>query len=525
MRYLSRKADYNFVFFSKSKKNKKAVIIGANQNGRILAESIFDLQNYSVYCFFDEDKKVIGRKIFDLQVFDLDDLEKIVEKQNITDVFLSISIKNQQFRKKVIKSLSGISVRVQSIPNFFETIGGNLNFEDFQELDINDILGRDLVHLNKDQLNQKLSNKSILITGAGGSIGSELCKQIIIYKPRKLIIFEQSEYSLYEIHKILQSLLERISANISKVDFNNSLKLEIIPILGSVQDYKLLDDILKFYKPEIVYHAAAYKHVPLVERNVSEGIKNNIFGSLNIALASINNNVEDFVLVSTDKAVRPTNIMGASKRFAELILQALSNQKLITYNDDKFNLKEIENNTNFCIVRFGNVLGSSGSVFPLFKKQIKDGGPLTLTDLNVTRYFMSIDEATKLVIQSSCMNTKKDICEIYVLHMGDPVKIYDLAKKMIRYSGLTIKDESDLGGDIEIKLIGLRPGEKLFEELLIGNNPIKTKHEKIFKAREDFIEWKKLKLHLFHLNNFINTNDENKIFKTLKQTVIGFNPQ
>ena len=521
MRFILRKSDFNLIFFNRSNTNRKAAIVGANQNGKNLVESISYLENYNIYCFFDNDKKIIGRKIFDLPVLDLANLEFLIQKEKITDIFLSISRSDQKFRKNVISSLSNVSVRVRSIPDFFDLSDNKIRFEDLQELDINDLLARETVQLNFEQINKKLLNKKILITGAGGSIGSELCRQIVLFQPKKIILFEQSEYYLYEIQNNLQKLINKLQSNndIIKKDL-----IEIVPVLGSIQDYKLLETIFNLYNPEIVYHAAAYKHVPIVEKNVSEGLKNNIFGSLNVALVAIKFNVQDFVLISTDKAVRPTNLMGASKRFAELILQSLSNEKKITFSNDVISLNNI-NNTNFCIVRFGNVLGSSGSVVPLFKNQIKNGGPLTVTHPEVTRYFMSIDEAAKLVIQSTCINKNKKISEIFVLDMGEPVKIYDLAIKMIKYSGLTIKDQNNPDGDIEIKIIGLRSAEKLYEELLIGNNPINTSHNKIFKARENFIEWNILKVKLSELANNINSNNTNEIYKILKNLVIGYNPK
>ncbi len=522
MRFILRKSDFNLIFFNRSNSNRKAAIVGANQNGKNLVESMSYFENFNIYCFFDKDNKIIGRKIFDLPVLDLANLELIVQKEKITDIFLSISKGDQKFRKSVISSLSNVSVRVRSIPDLFDLSDNKIRFEDLQELDVNDLLERETVQLNSEQINKKLSNRIVLITGAGGSIGSELCRQIVLYQPKKIILFEQSEFYLYQIQNNIQKLINKLYLSKS---INKKYLIEIVPVLGSVQDYKVLEKIFNLYNPEIVYHTAAYKHVPIVEKNISEGLKNNIFGSLNVALVSIKNNVQDFVLISTDKAVRPTNIMGASKRFAELILQSLSNEKKIIFSNELINLDNISNNTNFCIVRFGNVLGSSGSVVPLFKNQIKNGGPVTVTHPEVTRYFMSIDEAAKLVLQSTCINQDKQISEIFVLDMGDPVRIYDLAKKMIKYSGLTIKDHNYPDGDIEIKIIGLRSAEKLYEELLIGNNPLNTGHNKIFKARENFIEWKILKGKLSELANYINSNNTNEIYKILKNLVNGYNPK
>jgi FlaA1/EpsC-like NDP-sugar epimerase len=360
---------------------------------------------------------------------------------------------------------------------------------------VEDLLGRDAVAPKVDLLNANIAGKVVMVTGAGGSIGSELCRQIIQLKPVTLVLFELSEFALYRIDKELNEYKQA-----------HDLNLEIMPLLGSVQRINRIETVMKSFKVQTVYHAAAYKHVPLVEHNVVEGIRNNIFGTYYAAQAAINAKVETFVLISTDKAVRPTNIMGTTKRMAELVLQALATT---------------QTTTRFCMVRFGNVLGSSGSVVPLFREQIKAGGPITLTHADITRYFMTIPEASQLVIQAGAMGKGGDV---FVLDMGEPVKIYDLARKLILLSGYSVKEAVAPDGDIEIKCTGLRPGEKLYEELLIGNNVAGTSHERIMSAREVMLQWHEVDELLIKLDKACHEFDHELIREILLSAPTGFNP-
>jgi FlaA1/EpsC-like NDP-sugar epimerase len=384
-----------------------------------------------------------------------------------------------------------------------------------RELDIDDLLGREPVKPNGLLLNRNTHNKTVLVTGAGGSIGSELCRQVLKTQPRRLLLLEMSEFALYQIHQEIQSAL------VLYEDKPNEA-LEIVPLLGSVCDEVRMQEIMDTWKPHTVYHAAAYKHVPLVEHNPAEGVRNNVWGTKVCAEAAIRNGVQNFVLISTDKAVRPTNIMGATKRLAEMVLQALNEDKLSvdlsTYNAS--NSVKITK-TCFSMVRFGNVLGSSGSVVPLFREQIKNGGPITLTHPEITRYFMTISEAAQLVIQAGAMGSAGDV---FVLEMGEPVRIYDLASRIVELSGLTLKNERNPQGDIEIKITGLRPGEKLYEELLIGDDPKSTQHPRILKAHEKFIPWEQLQGQLLSLNLALSVNDVPVIRSILQQLVTGYQP-
>jgi FlaA1/EpsC-like NDP-sugar epimerase len=374
-----------------------------------------------------------------------------------------------------------------------ELAEGKVSIGDLREVSIKDLLGRDVAEANEELLGKNITNKTVVVTGAGGSIGSELCRQIVFLKPKALILYEMSELALYTIEK-----------EISNIGIHS---LDIYPVLGSVNNKARLSNVFKRFDVDTIYHAAAYKHVPMVEFNNTEGVDNNVFGTLNCAQVAIESGVETFVLISTDKAVRPTNTMGATKRSAELVLQALSAKK---------------SSTKFTMVRFGNVLGSSGSVIPLFRQQIKDGGPVTVTDVNMVRYFMTIPEAVELVIQAGAMGLGGDV---FVLDMGKPVRIYDLAKKMIRLSGLEVKDEAHLDGDIEIKYTGLRPGEKLYEELLIGDNISDTDNPLIMRAEEDMLSWDELEPTLNSLKIAITDCDHKKLRELLIQIVPGFKPQ
>ena len=400
-------------------------------------------------------------------------------------------------RMQILKKINQYRVEVRTLPSVTALVEGKVTVSDIRELEVEDILGRDPVLPNKDLLIKNITSKTILVTGAGGSIGSELCRQIMKIGPTKLILVEISEYALYQI----QSELEDVNSKMSAKGQN----IEIISLLASVQDKTRMNDIIGTFKPDTLYHAAAYKHVPLVEENICEGVKNNVQGTLVTAKAAILNKVQNFVFISSDKAVRPTNVMGASKRLAELCLKAL------------FDNSKTE--TRICMVRFGNVLGSSGSIIPKFKRQIREGGPVTLTHSEVTRYFMTIPEASQLVIQAGAMATGSDV---FVLDMGEPIKIKDLIIRIVNLSGLSIQNKQNPDGDIRIEVIGLRPGEKLYEELLIGDNPQPTLHTKIKKAEDKFIIWEELEPELKKLENFIQENKAEDIIDLLRNLVNGY---
>lgn len=389
-------------------------------------------------------------------------------------------------------------VHIRTLPGLADLATGRVTVQDFKELDIEDLLGRDPVPPNTELLARNMAGKVVLVTGAGGSIGSELCRQILAEGPRQLLLLDHNEFGLYSIHHELQTLCAV-----------KCLSTELVPLLGSVVNPERLRRIFESYRPQAIYHAAAYKHVPMVEFNAAEGIVNNVFGTLNTARAAMDCGVAQFVLISTDKAVRPTNIMGASKRMAELVLQALGAEAGPA-------------ETCFGMVRFGNVLGSSGSVVPLFRGQLASGGPLTVTHPEVTRYFMTISEAAQLVLQAGAMATGGDV---FVLDMGEPVKIMDLARRMVALSGLTVRDAAHPGGDIEIAITGLRPGEKLYEELLIGDNPSSTAHPRIMKAHEDYLGWPDLEPHLETLRRASERGDVNAIKAVLRTCVHGYLPE
>ena len=423
---------------------------------------------------------------------------KLGESQSSTSSSVS-SNNDQAKRKEIIDKLEPFSLHVRVVPTLNQMAGGVLRVDDIHEVDIVDILGRDVVAPDQNLLSSCIAEKVVMVTGAGGSIGSELCRQIIQLQPKKLILFELNEFALYSIDQELNRALTQLKLDSS---------FEIIPVLGSVVDEVRVRKVCETFNVQTIYHAAAYKHVPLVEQNPCEAIKNNIFGTLSVAQAAISAKVETFVLISTDKAVRPTNTMGATKRFAELILQGLSTDK--------------QHNTRFTMVRFGNVLGSSGSVIPLFREQIARGGPVTVTDSRIIRYFMTIPEAAQLVIQAGAMGLGGDV---FVLDMGEPIRIVDLAKRMINLSGLEVLDENHPEGEIKISFTGLRPGEKLYEELLIGDNVSDTVHRRIMRAEEEVIPWAELNDRLERLRLALENDDFESIRGLLKESVSGFVPQ
>jgi len=478
--------------------NKQPVVIyGAGSAGRQLATGIAIGQEYYVSAFIDDDATKYGSVIQGIPVISLIELKDLIDAGKAIKVLLALPSASRSARNRIINSLEKYQIRVQTIPGIKDVIEGNFNASELIEVEIEDLLGREPVTPLPQLMAQNITGKNVMVSGAGGSIGSELCRQILKFKPNKLILFELSEFALYQIEKELSEYIHK-----------NGLKIKLYPLMGSVQRINRVENVMKAFNINTIYHAAAYKHVPLVEHNVVEGIRNNVFGTYYAAKAAINAGVETFVLVSTDKAVRPTNVMGASKRMAELVLQALSQAS--------FN-----KSTRFCMVRFGNVLGSSGSVIPLFRRQIQEGGPITLTHEDITRYFMTIPEAAQLVIQAGAMGKGGDV---FVLDMGDSVKIKDLAEKLVRLSGLEIKDENNPNGDIAIECTGLRPGEKLFEELLIGDNVQDTFHERIMTASEAMLSWEDLEPVLDNLDKKCHDFDHEAIREILLNAPTGFNP-
>lgn len=479
--------------------SKKVIIYGAGNAGIQLVSALICARDLKPVAFIDDDKRLHRKKVNGLRIYPMSSLSYLVERHDVTDLLLAIPSARRGRRSEIIRLLEPYPVHVRTIPRMTDIAQGKIKFDELQEIDIADLLSRDSVAPDQALLHANITQKVVMVTGAGGTIGSELCRQIITLKPSKLILLELNEFALYSTQK---ELIHKLSLSSAEHEF------EIVSLLGSVSDSPRVNNICKTFRVQTIYHAAAYKHVPLVEQNPTEAIKNNIYGTLNIAQAAIENSVETFVLISTDKAVRPTNTMGATKRFAELILQALS-------------LKG-GHNTRFTMVRFGNVLGSSGSVIPLFREQIARGGPVTVTDSRILRYFMTITEAAQLVIQAGGMGQGGDV---FVLDMGEPIRIIDLAKRMIHLSGLEIKDEAHPEGEIEISFTGLRPGEKLFEELLIGNNISETAHCRIMRAEEEIVPLSELNQQLDQLKQAVNENDLKLMRHILQQTIVGFIPQ
>ncbi len=471
---------------------QRLVIYGAGSAGRQLAAALAQSEGKKVIGFVDDDVAKQGLTINGLPVFSRQALAEIIAESHINTVILAIPSATRIQRNTILRALRSLGVAVRTLPDISALVGGQVGIADLQSLDIEDLLARDPVAHDERLLFEDVTEKVVLVTGAGGSIGSELCRQIVQGHPKTLLLLEVSEAALYRIHQELSRLLPSD---------------RLVPILGSVLDRGRLDAVMRVWRPETVYHAAAYKHVPLVEMNVEPGIRNNVFGTLNTVHAALDTGVRKLVLISTDKAVRPTNVMGASKRIAELILQALSAQS---------------EQTVLTMVRFGNVLGSSGSVVPLFRKQIEEGGPVTVTHPEVTRYFMTIPEAAQLVMQAGALAKGG---EVFLLDMGEPVRIMDLARRMIELSGRRIKDEAHPEGDIEIQVTGLRPGEKLFEELLIDENAQPTIHPRIMQAQEPGLSWQELEAALNELGRLLDQNDVTGCYRWLKRIVIGFHAE
>jgi len=473
------------------------LIYGAGHSGMQIATALRQSGQYYLAGYIDDSAQYQGNSINGLMVYGPSEIARLIDTHGVTDILLAMPSINRKQRNDILQNLRNHQVHVRSLPDLVDLAQGRVTVLDIQELDPDDLLGRLPVEPNKDLVAKYIYQKTVLVTGAGGSIGSELCRQILKAKPKVLLLLDHSEYNLYAIETELRPQLNGDS--------------QLVPLLGSVRDVNRLKEIFSSWQVDTVYHAAAYKHVPLVEENPAEGLQNNVIGTLNLAEIAQQSKVKSFVLISTDKAVRPTNVMGATKRFAEMVLQALANKQELSDGAK----------TCFSMVRFGNVLGSSGSVVPLFRDQIKVGGPVTLTHAEVTRYFMTIPEAAQLVIQAGAMANGG---EVFVLDMGEPVKILDLAKRMIQLSGLTVRDEGNPHGDIEIIITGLRPGEKLFEELLIGQNPTTTDHPLIMMAREDYLRWELLAKEIDLLRNSLNLNQTNQLIMQLKRVIIGYEP-
>ena len=483
----------------------KVLIYGAGTTGRQLAAAMANSHEMQVVGFLDDDDRLHGHVLNGQPIYNPADLDTLATTLNISDVLLAMPSLSRRRRNEILSQIRVARVAVRTLPSVTDLAQGKVSISDLRELDIDDLLGREPVAPNHILLARNIVGKVVLVTGAGGSIGSELCRQILAVNPAKLLLIEQSEFALYAIHQELEDKLAGLGGATPPV---------LVPLLASVQDDDRMREIMSTWHPDTVYHAAAYKHVPLVEHNPAAGIKNNVLGTLRIAQAAAENGVTDFVLISTDKAVRPTNVMGASKRLAEMTLQALAATHAATRAGT-------QSGTKFSMVRFGNVLDSSGSVVPKFRQQIRDGGPITLTHPEVTRYFMTIPEAAQLVIQAGAMAKGGDV---FVLDMGESVKILDLARRMIELSGLTLKDEQNPDGDIEIEITGLRPGEKLYEELLIGDNPKPTSHSRIMKAHEEFVSWVELEGKLKSLEMALNVNDVGVIRLIMEKLVAGYTP-
>lgn len=484
---------------SYSTQSKEVLIYGAGSGGRQLAMALRSSGDYRVRAFIDGDSTLCNTMILGLPVIAIQDAMPLINKYDVSQVLLAVPSAKRSRRKVILDELAKLPVEVLTVPDMTDIVSGKAKIDELKDVAIEDLLGRDPVAPQQVLLEANIKGKVVMVTGAGGSIGSELCRQIVEQSPKSIILFELSEFGLYQIDRELNQL---------KIE--KGLTCDIIPLLGSVQRQHRLETTMSAFKVQTVYHAAAYKHVPLVEFNVIEGVRNNIYGTYYTACAAIKAGVESFVLISTDKAVRPTNVMGTTKRMAELGLQALAEQE---------NTKP--NGTRFCMVRFGNVLGSSGSVIPVFKKQIASGGPVTVTHPEITRFFMTIPEAAQLVIQAGAMGKGGDV---FVLDMGESVKITDLASNLIQLSGLEVKSEANPHGDIEIQFSGLRPGEKLYEELLIGDNVKQTAHERIMTAHEVHLPLGEYELLLNELDFACHNMDHENIRTLLLNAPTGFNP-
>jgi FlaA1/EpsC-like NDP-sugar epimerase len=487
----------------------KVAIYGAGAAGNQLATALVMGKSMLPVAFIDDDESIVNRVVSGLQVYESSRIEQLLDDTGAQEVLLAIPSVSRSRRKEILDSLGQYPVRVRSIPGFMDLAAGRVSVSDLQEVDIADLLGRDTVPPRQELFERCIKGKVVMVTGAGGSIGSELCRQILATSPSCLILFEHSEFNLYSIQTELESQIRL-----------ESLPIKLISILGTVRNQRRLHDLMRRWQVATIYHAAAYKHVPIVEHNVAEGVLNNVQGTLMLAQAAVQAGVANFVLISTDKAVRPTNVMGCSKRLAEMLLQALSCEaepQLLGENN-----QPSINQTRFTMVRFGNVLGSSGSVIPLFRQQIEAGGPVTVTHPDIIRYFMTIPEAAQLVIQAGSMGQGGDV---FVLDMGEPVNILQLAEKMIRLSGLSVRSADNQLGDIAIEFTGLRPGEKLYEELLIGDNVTPTEHPMIMRANEEFLSWSTLGKELQLLFLALEADDYDQVREQLRTLVNGYAPE
>ncbi len=485
----------------------QVLVYGAGSAGRQLAAAMAHGHEMQVVGYLDDDDRLHGQVLNGLRIYNPKNMAEVLGRLPVTDVLLALPTATRQRRNAILAELAHHHLAVRTLPSVTDLASGRVGLSDVRELDIDDLLGRDPVKPNGLLFNRNTHHKTVLVTGAGGSIGSELCRQILQCQPQKLLLLEMSEFALYQTHQDLEAQLARQASQTAQAGDAPGIQTELVPLLGSVCDELRMQEIMRTWRPHTVYHAAAYKHVPLVEHNPAEGVRNNVWGTLVCAQAAARNGVANFVLVSTDKAVRPTNIMGATKRLAEMVLQALALAQ--------------RQHTTFAMVRFGNVLGSSGSVVPLFREQIKNGGPITLTHPDITRYFMTIPEAAQLVIQAGAMATGGDV---FVLDMGQPVRIADLAQRMVELSGLSVRKETNPEGDIALEVTGLRPGEKLYEELLIGDNPQPTQHKRIMKAHEDLLPWDALQPQLDALQACLFCNDVPGMRALLQTLVPGYTP-
>ncbi|MCE0962341.1 polysaccharide biosynthesis protein [Pseudomonas putida] len=488
----------------------KVAIYGAGTAGNQLLAALRMGRVMRPVAFIDDDSDLASRVISGLQVYKPKHLDQLIKETGAQEILLALPSASRARRRDILALLEPYPLHVRSVPAFADLASGRVKVDDIQDVDIADLLGRDPVPAQEGLLERCIYKQTVLVTGAGGSIGSELCRQIIGLGPTTLLLYDHSEFNLYSI---LSELEQRIA--------RESLSVRLLPILGSVRNQQHLVDVMATWRVDTVYHAAAYKHVPMVEHNIAEGILNNVYGTLCTAQAALQTGVANFVLISTDKAVRPTNVMGSTKRLSELILQALSREAApVMYGDDS-KIARV-NKTRFTMVRFGNVLGSSGSVIPLFHEQIKAGGPLTVTHPKITRYFMTIPEAAQLVVQAGAMGQGGDV---FVLDMGEPVRIVELAEKMIHLSGLSVRSQGNPQGDIAIDFTGLRPGEKLYEELLIGDDVSPTAHPMIMVANEDFLAWELLRERLTQLLAAVAEDDFTRVRQLLRELVSGYSPQ
>jgi len=478
---------------------RKVAIYGAGEAGVQIATALVGGNGFRPVAFIDDNRSLHGSTIEGLRVYSFKRLSRLIDDTAVTEVLLAMPSIPRSRRRQIISLLEPYPVHVITLPGMDDIASGKLRADDIREVDVYDLLGRESVAPDSNLLHANVRDKVVLVTGAGGSIGSELCRQLVKLGPTSLVLYEHSEHALYNIEKELLENLHRLPGE---------RRIKITPILASIMNKGRLESVCQAFRVDTIYHAAAYKHVPMVEKNPSEAVRNNVLGTYLVAQAAIAAGTETFVLISTDKAVRPTSTMGATKRFAEMILQGLA--------------ASAHGKTRFTMVRFGNVLESSGSVVPLFREQIMKGGPITVTDPRIIRYFMTIPEAAQLVIQAGAMGQGGDV---FVLDMGEPVRILDMARSMIHLSGFEVRDESNLEGDIEIVFTGLRPGEKLYEELLIGENVSPTQHPLIMSASEDCLTWKELAAYIAQFEETVNTHDVERNRALLMESIRGFVPQ